>query len=349
MVLLDNIIFDLQEYGGVSNVWNALLLKVKEEKFPVKIIPSRKVISLIDQENFLKVNETRYPIFLKRYLDVKIKGVDLFHSSYFRVHKSSKVKNIVTIHDFTYEKFDKGIRKWIHLRQKRHALKNASSIICVSQNTKKDLMEFHPWINEDIVSVIYNGYDKKTFYPINKNEKKNRFLLTVGGRNKHKNFKFTLELMSLKFIKKNNIKLIVVGGGSFNNNEMKIIKKNNLTDTVTQIDKVSDFELNQLYNSALALVYPSLYEGFGIPPLEALASGCPVICSSLSSLPEVVGDCGLFIDTEKPESAIPHIEFLFDKQNQRKIIDKGLKQASKFSWDKTAQQTIELYRKILKE
>ena len=260
------------------------------------------------------------------------------------MHKSDSVKNILTIHDFIYELYGKGYGKWIHLLQKEKSLKKADAIICVSKNTKKDLLKFHPWIDKNIVKVIYNGVDKNIFFPINTTNSF-LFLLFVGGRNVHKNFQFTLNLMTNDKMK--SIKLIVVGGGEFNKDEMKFINDNDLKDRIIHKTGVDDRELNLLYNEALALIYPSFYEGFGIPPLEAMSAGCPVICSKTSSLPEVVGEAGLYIDVNNYESALPHIKVLLNQNQRQAIIAKGTKQASKFSWKKTACQTINLYKDLL--
>ena len=210
------------------------------------------------------------------------------------------------------------------------------------------MIKFHPWIDDAKIKVIYNGVDNKIFYPLsNKNIYNYSYLLSVGGRNIHKNFQFTLNLMTSNVIKSNSIKLILIGGGEFNEHEIKFIKKHNLKDRIIHKASVNDEELNILYNGALALIYPSFYEGFGIPPLEAMSSSCPVICSNKSSLPEVVGDSALFIDVNDYKSAFPHIELVLDQSQRNQIIAKGIKQASKFTWEKTAKETINLYKELL--
>lgn len=348
MLLIDNIIFDLQKFGGVSNVWKAILKELATSNIKhIGVLKSKTENSFTNTHFTNLINDKNLPTILNRYLNVNVKNVDVFHSSYFRIHSNKKVKNIVTVHDFTYEKYDKGWRQWIHLKQKQHALKNASEIICVSKNTKKDLLEYYPKIKAENVHVIYNGFDKNVYYPLNKKTPNQNYLLSVGGRNIHKNFNFTLNLMTSQLIKDYDIKLIVVGGGSFNKEEIDFIYNNQLNNRIVHKSAVSDKELNELYNNALALVYPSFYEGFGIPPLEAMAAGCPVISSSTSSLPEVLGDCGLYINVNNPKTAENHIEWLLNKENKEQIITKGLQRASDFSWEKTGIETIQIYNKIL--
>ena len=345
MLLLDNIIFDLQKNGGVSNVWKAVLRELNKSGLEFFCIKSKYE----SQSPYLKntkfyVKDKSLPVIVKRYLDCTVNNVSVFHSSYFRVHKDDSVINVLTIHDFIYEQYSSGFGKWIHLRQKLHALKKADAIICVSENTKSDLFRFHPWVNKNIVSVIYNGVDKNIFYPLQTKSFRS-FLLYVGGRGAHKNFDFVLKLMTSKEL--SSIKLVVVGGAKFSKDEMEFISKNDLKDKITHKQNIDDAELNNIYNEALALIYPSYYEGFGIPPLEAMSAGCPVICSGTSSLPEVVGDAGLFVDINNFASALPHIKDLTDPIKRQAIVAKGLIQASKFSWKKTACQTIALYKCLL--
>ena len=351
MILIDNIIFDIQSRGGVSNVWKSILKALRNSDLEFKIIKSKNNIQyeIIEDKN-LYINDRTIPLFIRRYLNVTNKNVKVFHSSYFRISKSKNVKNILTIHDFTYEKYDKGLRKIVHLAQKKYALKNASAIICVSQNTKNDLLKYHPWINQNIVHVIYNGVDHKVYYPLPKKYKiTKQYFLTVGGRNIHKNFEFTLNLMNSPEIRNTSIHLKVIGGGTFNSKEKEFIKLNNLSDRIFNYQNVSDKVLNDFYNGALALIYPSFYEGFGIPPLEALSAGCPVISSKSSSLPEVLGDCGLYVDANDNNSAIKYIDKLINIDYRNKLIEMGLKQASNFSWQKTGKQTLKLYYKLINE
>lgn len=351
MLLLDNIIFDIQNRGGVTNVWKSILFAIKKSNLDFKIIKSNNKYQyeiLSDKNTY--VDDINLPLFFRRYFHITSKNISIFHSSYFRVHSSRNVKNIVTVHDFTYEKYDKGLRKFIHLLQKKRALKRASAVICVSHNTKKDLFEYHPWINKNIVHVIYNGVDHKVFYPIkNKALSKDKFFLTVGGRNIHKNFLFTLNLMNSPEIKNSSVKLKVIGGGAFNSTEKEFIESNNLSDKIIHYSNINDNELNKFYNNAIALIYPSFYEGFGIPPLEALSAGCPVISSKSSSIPEVLGNSGLYINPYDYRSALKHIKLLEDSNYRKRLINLGYKQASKFSWEKTGEQTLSLYNKLICE
>ena len=222
-------------------------------------------------------------------------------------------------------------------------------IICVSKNTERDLLNYYPWINKKQIKIIYNGVSN-TFHPLEVGKRKNdkgRFILYVGSREVHKNFQFVLNIMNEKFIKKNNIKLITIGGGVWTKAEQAYIERNNLKESVIQKHNIDDHNLNRFYNKAHALIYPSLYEGFGIPILEAMKSGCPVICSKNASIPEVAGDAGLYIDNHDYQKAINYIKDLFGKNFRNDIIKKGFINSKKFSWEKTGNETIKLYHKVL--
>lgn len=349
MILLDNIIFELQSQGGITNVWKAVVKQAVQSEMNIGflgVFPEEEMNGKNDIQIF---PDLKLPLYIRRYLDVSRPKSKIFHSSYFRVCRSKATKNVVTVHDFTYEKFDKGLRQKVHLYQKKRALHNADAIICISENTKKDLLDYHPEIDSNIISVIYNGFDDEVFYPVDKDTSHDNYFLSVGGRNIHKNFDFTLHLMQHDFVKKMGTKLLIVGGGPMSDEHKGFIEKHGLTSKIEHRLGVSDQELNLLYNRAMALIYPSYYEGFGIPPLEALAAGCPVISSDNSSLPEVLGDCGLYIEVDDSASAIPHIRSLQDSQFRSQLIKRGFVQAANFSWEKTGQQTLDVYKNLLQK
>ncbi|WP_067515006.1 glycosyltransferase family 4 protein [Endozoicomonas ascidiicola] len=354
MILLDNIVFEIQKAGGISAVWSAVLNELNERHAECTVLenPTCKDNIFYQEISQAKIVEDIGNLTLRRYQDVKCKeNITLFHSSYFRVHASKKIKNIVTVHDFVYEKYDKGIRKYIHLFQKKHALKRADVIICVSENTKADLLTYHPWIDNSIVRVIHNGVDKE-FKPLLNTDENPRiseppYLLYVGGRNIHKNFKAALQLLTCDESVKLSLHLKVVGGGVFSESERLLIKELKLSNRVKHYSNINNHELNHFYNNAYALIYPSFYEGFGIPPLEAMAAGCPVICSNVSSIPEVVGNAGLMFDPHTPEEAEEYLVKLQDSSFRDSVINQGLLRASQFSWEKTGRETVNLYKELL--
>lgn len=354
MILLDNIVFELQRAGGVSLLWSEILKACfREIDLSFKIIDSgdsSKNIFYPSEINQMDNLTERLPLLLRRYIDVSFCDVDVFHSSYFRIHSNPKVKNIVTVHDFVYEKFDNGIRKQLHCFQKLRSLNRADVIISVSENTKNDMLYFYPDLAKKDIRVIHNGisddFKKLTLGSHISNCNQPPYILFVGGRYSHKNFVAALKMLNFNICKSIDLKLKVVGS-AFNDTELKLMYDLGVYHQVEYMGSVNNQTLNKLYNEAFAFVYPSFYEGFGIPPLEAMASGCPVICSNSSSIPEVVGSAGLLFDPYIIESSECYFKSLLDKSFRQSVVDNGLLHSKHFSWNKTSDQTVDLYKELV--
>jgi glycosyltransferase involved in cell wall biosynthesis len=330
-IIFDNIIFDLQKFGGISRYWIEITSRLfgSNECFFFN--------GTTDRKEYLKVSikESNIPLKLLRYLDFqkKLDG-DIFHSSYYRIMKG--IKNVVTVHDFTYEYYRKGLAKYLHSYQKKRAIQNAELIICISESTKKDLYQFYPNLNTK-VKVIYNGvgekfmkiYDYKTF---------NSRVLYVGDRKNYKNFDQLVNALNFT----NDFQLDLVGGGKLTKQEILKLGKINFK----HHERISDEDLNQLYNTAFALVYPSLYEGFGLPIIEAFKAGCPVICHNGSSTVEIANDCAI-VGEISPDFILESLMKLKDLEIRKKLIDRGILEAKNYSWDKCIDQTHKAYKSIL--
>jgi glycosyltransferase involved in cell wall biosynthesis len=232
----------------------------------------------------------------------------------------------------------------------------ADKIITVSQNTKDDLVEMFNY-NPKKIKVIYNGVDNS--YKIIDNKKliseiKDKydtgkdFLLYVGNIKPHKNIPVLLKALSN--IDKQN-KLVIVGKRDKAYDEIfDIIDQNNLEDRIIFTGFVPDKDLILLYNAATLFVYPSLYEGFGLPPLEAMACGTPVITSNVSSLPEVVGYAAITVDPYNINGLAEEInKVLGNEVLQKAMIKKGIERAKEFTWEKTARETIRVYEEVLNQ
>ena len=323
-IIYDDIIYSLQNKGGISNYWYNL-----KQNLP----HSLDITSI----NGFSKKESLLPINILRYLDcdLKFSSKFIFHSSYYRVSKNKNAINVVTVYDFIYEKFRSGLSKKLHMFQKARAINKADHIICISHSTKDDLIKFYPSVSPEKISVIYLGASN-VFYK-DKNENLNKNLLFVGSRKGYKNFNVIVD--AIKNLP--DYVLNIVGGGKLSKKE--IIELGN-----TKYKHFLDCDnekLNKLYNNSYALIYPSLYEGFGLPIIESLKAGCPVICNDGSSTNEI-GSQYVLKGIMKKNFIVESLEKLQDKKYRQKLIFEGIKYASNFTWKSTANETFERYKKL---
>jgi mannosyltransferase len=356
-VIFDNIIYSLQNSGGGSVYWTELIKRFNNHNIDVvfydpkeennNIFRKELVLNNIKQETFLNLKIRRYLNFTK-----SIKEKSIFHSSYFRISKSKNAINITTVHDFTTEKFRTGLARRVNLWQKKYAVMNSAGIICISENTKNDLIKFIPNVDQSKIRVIYNGVSNDFFkieegYNISDKDERfsglenYKYILYIGHRTSYKNFPIAVEVAS-RF--KDKYKLVIIGE-PFNDEEKAMVEEK-LGNNYLIISKLDNEGLNMLYNKAFVLLYPSSYEGFGIPIIEAMKTHCPVIASKNSSIPEVAGD-GAFLcekaDADLFEKGVIQLENIDFRDN---LIKKGLVQSSKFNWNITFKKYCEFYQEL---
>jgi len=278
---------------------------------------------------------------------------DIVHETYFSPYrlKARCPRRVLTIYDMIHEKFASSFPHADKTAQyKTLAAERADHVICISESTRRDAIDIlglHP----DKISVIYLGFDLMPAGGERAGDlvstTNDPFLLYVGNRGGYKNFLGLLESYATSPQLRTGYRLICFGGGALNMDEQKAIHKLGLDSRQVMQLGGSDQLLASLYEHASAFIYPSLYEGFGISPLEAMSYDCPVVCSKTSSIPEVVGDAGEYFDPADIESMRVAIERVVTSDNHRKLlIAKGRARSKYFSWDRCAAETLDIYLKL---
>lgn len=294
--------------------------------------------------------------------DLKAYDLDLVHDtqgiSTFFIKKDSDYKKVITIHDLSSLAFPK-----MHIRGMladrflgARTMKNADKIITVSESTKNDLIKYFK-APEEKITPIYLGVDEK-FRVLDDDQISNfkikfnldfPFILYFGVLRSRKNIPTLIKAYDL--LKKDGInhKLVIAGGkGQQYKRIFNIVKNLNLEKDVIFTGHVDDEILTELYNAADLFVFPSLYEGFGLPPLEAMACGTPVITSNASSLPEVVGDAGLMVDPYDISGLKDAMSNVLSNSDLRmEMVKKGLNRSKGFTWKNCAEETLNVYKEVL--
>ena len=274
-----------------------------------------------DQEiDLTELDYTTQRRWMERYRvpDFKASAPTVFHSSYFRVLPQQEVYNITTVHDLTYHLYRHGLAKAVHLWEEERALRHSEAIICVSEHTKRDLLHFYPWVKPEQVHVIYNGVGEE-FFPMKSVEKKGYLLFVGNSKAAYKRLDIAQAVARMTGLE------------------------------LVNVTNVPREEMNRYYNEALCLLYPSDYEGFGLPILEAQKAGCPVITQAASSIPEVIGEQGWTVRPDTPQRMAEEMAEKVREIISRPTTDRiqaGIANAARFSWEKTYAQTKQVYEDL---
>lgn len=286
--------------------------------------------------------------------DCKNQGIDLYWAptSYITpTFLSNEIKVMITVHDLVAFLFPENHNKKAVFLEKlflKRALKKCDRVLAVSISTKKDLLEKFDYDEAKIETVYCAASENFQKIPgdelgefAKESNLPEKFFLAVGTIEPRKNYIRLLRAFAKFSEKRPDIHLIIVGGKGWQYEEVELeIRKNYLTKKVHMLGYLSGTSLVKLYNLASALVFPTLYEGFGIPPLEAMQSGCPVIASNRASLPEVVGDAALMIDPENEDQLAQAMLKIINPEIASKLSAAGLEQAKKFSWKRSAEKVL---------
>ncbi len=292
--------------------------------------------------------------FLKKAKKLK---ADVLHQPCFSLPVFGKMKKIVTVHDLIPIRFPKNLNwpsRMFFTKWMPYTYKFADRIITISESTKKDLIDILK-LDSDKIKVIYEAagdeyrvvedFDRikvvKDKYKI-----EGPYILNVGTLEPRKNLEFLIKVFA-GVVKDKDIghKLVLVGKKGWGYEMMfDLIKKLDLEERVIWTDYVEDGDLPYLYSGADLFVFPSKYEGFGLPLLEAMSCGVPVISSNTSSMPEVVGEVGILISPDHENEWVENIiKVLGNSEKQREMKSQGLKRAGEFSWEKCARETLDVY------
>lgn len=365
-VAFDEQVFLLQEYGGISRYLCSLVRQLSSNSaLQARIFaPLHFNHNLDDLDNPL-CSGRRIPSLppkfarlvmiaskaLARREIVRFKP-DILHQTYFSEDnfQPNLARRVLTIYDLIHERYPNSfINSAGTTRPKRIAANRADHVICISESTRRDLVEYCG-VPEERTSVIYLGVDPNFGQVITTTERLNPrpFLLYVGARGGYKNFDGLVKAFAKSERLRREFDLLCFGGGAISSSELELAMALGLRpNQLIQIGG-SDNILVSLYKQASALVYPSLYEGFGIPPLEAMTAGCPVICSNSSSLPEVVGDAAETFNPLDMEAILAALENVLDSpERQKALIAAGWTRCRQFTWEKCAHETEALYRSLL--
>ncbi|HUX12262.1 MAG TPA: glycosyltransferase family 1 protein, partial [Spirochaetia bacterium] len=248
--------------------------------------------------------------------------------------------NVTTVHDFVYERYIGGIRLQVHHAQKSAAIRRSAGVICVSNHTLSDFQKWFPTYSGRLM-VVPHGVNR-AFYEIAAKHDASRSILFVGKRGGYKNFRLLADAAE----RLEDYRLEIVGGGKLTASERAHLERV-ASGRYFHHGVVSDEQLNELYNRCHCLVYPSEYEGFGMPVLEAMAAGCPVVATRCASIPEVAGQAALYVDGITAADIEMSVRKLESPSLRRRHIELGRQQASKFTWENARKLTYQLYRQLL--
>jgi len=368
-VLYDHQIFENQDYGGISRYFTELIqnnpsaqislkysdnIYLKNEYFTAyNILPKDfEYDKFFNNFNF-KGKRRLFNLFSsitgKNNKNISIKQLkksyDIFHPTYYDTYFLRYLIDIpfvLAVYDMIHELFPNHYNKDKNIINNKKILINKSKcIIAISENTKKDIIKLFPDINEDKIHVVFLG---SSFPILNIDNKKDNYILYTGGRWSYKNFENFIRAAA-PLLLKYGIKLICTGS-LFNENEIRLLNELNIINNVTHIF-ADEKELVNLYKKAIAFIFPSFYEGFGIPVLEAFSSGCPALLSNTSSLPEVGGNAALYFDPNSINDIRKKIDdVICSPALQKELTEKGIERAKLFSWEKCVKETIDVYNNI---
>lgn len=367
-VAFDHQIFGWQQYGGISRYVFELASALHEDgRQEVAIFCPLRVNRYLERApTGLLKGGRQVPVFPKSGRIYRVLNnwlakpamyrfdPDIVHETYYSARgvTARSARRVLTVYDMIHERFPENFSLADPTRrEKALAVARADHIICISEQTRHDLIDCLQ-VPRSKTSVVHLGFEFKFSETLDEKIRphyRRPYLLFVGSRGGYKNFSQLLRAFASSTALRSTLQLVCFGGGEFRPDEREEIANLGLDSMAVTHVSGNDEMLAHHYRHARALVYPSRYEGFGIPPLEAMSFDCPVACSNVSSIPEVVGDAAELFDPSDLESMSTALERVTSDETRRQaLVTLGRTQLKRFSWTACAEATRKVYTEILK-
>lgn len=358
--------YSMQARGGITRTYNEIIPRIcSYEHINATIVASGKPMQqLPNHENLKKISFStidgilRPRRFWRNYYEdiscylIKDTNRKILHSTYYNTFRGWKGWKVVAVYDMIYERYPELFSSrydQILREKKRKEILAADQLICNSETTANDLQGFYPSSKGKIVTVYLAPASSFRLQPHDELDNSDietaPFILYVGERIHYKNFS---ELISAyKFWKHNEEVFLHVVGRQWSPSEEKQLVEMGIEDKVKVFSNVDDEALCRMYNQAIAFVFPSTYEGFGIPLVEAMACECPIIASPIPSTLEVANDIPIYFQFGNLESFLAALDQVVGEGKNSKRVCKGLEFVKRYSWERTALETVECYRSLV--
>lgn len=372
-ICFDSQIFGVQAYGGISRYFAGIAAELPRlGDLEIRVAAPLHINAYLDQLPAgmvigQRVADPRGMSLVRRLLGAALAdrsqrrlAPDIVHKTYYHAFPRSpaRAEVAVTVYDLIQERFPQDFPPGNFIaKMKRLAVQKADHIFCISEHTKRDLLATYP-VDESRVSVTLLGFDSMQDLPATAGPVDFRrrlfggdrpYLLFVGRRPGYKNFGGMIKAYAASPWLREHFGVLCFGGGKFSADEIAHLQELGVADAVRQLDG-SDAVLAECYRHAAVFVFPSMYEGFGIPPLEAMSVACPVVASNTSSIPEVVGDAAASFDPAFDEALRETLERVLNSDDERReLTRRGLARCAEFSWRRCAEETLKGYHAMLRQ
>lgn len=368
-ILFDHQVFSWQNYGGISRYFveqiRGLQSLGQDVFLPQHFFAENVYLSKL--KGFEQKSLTPFPFKGKKWLQLQLgkratlkalraREPQVFHPTYFDPYflpetQRKRIPWVITVHDMIHEIYGHGSPGFFSLDarvipNKRLLAQKAHAVITVSENTRRDLLHFCPEVDPEKVHVVYHG-NRLNAAPSASRNTDAPYLLFVGQRKGYKNFIAMLDQLQPVLAEEKQLQLKCVGGGAFDASEIAHIKELGLEHRVQYAVVQSDAALAQTYQQAECFLFPSMYEGFGLPVVEAMACQCPVLLQEGKALREVGGESAWYFDTSQKGSLTDALLILLRNPEQRKkMVESGKKRAESFSWEKSVENHLKIYQSV---